>query len=356
MMKCDWCSLTLPDDGSVCTHCGHDNALPKDGDIVSSAQIRQTVPLKPEATLIPFPSSSLGSSERTARTSEDAPAWRDKIKESVRLYREQRGAVTEALIEEVAIEEPEPEEPPQAIVEAALKRLRRSVPTIAEASSRQALKTKATEGDATPAFDEGSFFSSARLISHPKTVQDPAPAISTHKSSPSGPLRLPSEPTTVKHEVAPTVSVPGAQPARLADRALAFLFDLAVIIAASVPLCAIHSITPIETGRGMAYTALAVVIWVCFIYQIWTMLVARRTCGMAWRNLKVVDSETHDPNFPEWRIFARSLAATVGLFVIPLNLLVIWSSGSQAGFADILSRTRVCSFSKSSSLNPPAKS
>jgi uncharacterized RDD family membrane protein YckC len=199
----------------------------------------------------------------------------------------------------------------------------------------------------TERFNDGPLFSSAKLITHPKPEQSPAPATSSERSSQAAPIRLSSETISARHEPGlPAVAAvnPHAQPARLADRALASIFDLAVIIAASVPLFAIHSI------------ALAIVIWVCFIYQIWTLLVARRTCGMAWRNLKIVDAETHELTFPEWRMFARSLAATVGLLVPPLNLLVIWSSGSQASLADLLSRTRVCSFSKTAILNPPAKS
>lgn len=360
-MKCDWCSTNLPDDGLVCAHCGHDNALSLDDEIVSSAKvIRETAPLRSEATLIPFPNSSATVSERSVSASADVPAWRNQIRESVRLYREQqRSAVAETLEEEEVIEpEPEPEEPPPAIVEAALKRLRRPVPTIAEATSRQAVKTPPAEKPVvTETFDEGPLFSSARLITHPKSEQSPAPVVTSERSTSTG--RLSSETAAARHEPGvPTVGAvnPYAQPARLADRALAWIFDLAVIIVASVPLFAIHSITQTDTGHSVAYTALAIVIWVCFIYQLWTMLVARRTCGMAWRNLKVVDAETHGLTFAEWRMFARSLAATVGLFVPPLNLLVIWSSGSQAGFADVLSRTRVCSFSKAPPLNPPTKS
>lgn len=363
-MKCDWCSTNLPDDGLVCVHCGHDNALSLGDEVVSSAQVvRQTAPLKSEATLIPFPNSSSSiASEKASSASDPMPAWRNQIRESVRLYREQqRNAVTETLVEEDIVEaEPEPEEPPPAIVEAALKRLRRPVPTIAEATSRQAVKPRpAEEPVVTQAFDDGPLFSSAKLITHPKTEQSPAPAVSGERPTQPAPIRLPAETIPARTEPsAPTVVPvnPYAQPARLADRALAWIFDLAVVIAASVPLFAIHSITQIDTGHGMAYIALAIVIWVSFIYQLWTMLVARRTCGMAWRNLKIVDAETHDLTFPEWRMFARSLAATVGLLVLPLNLLVIWSSGSQAGFADLLSRTRICSFSKSAILNPLSKS
>jgi len=360
-MKCEWCSSNLPDEGLVCAHCGHDNAISLDGEIVSSAQLRPTAPLKPEATLIPFPNSVATASEKSARTSDEVPAWRDQIRESVRLYREQqRSVVAETLVEEVVEPELEPEEAPPAIVEAALKRLRRPVSTIAEATSRQALKSRpAQEPVVTERFNDGPLFSSAKLITHPKPEQSPAPATSSERSSQAAPIRLSSETISARHEPGlPAVAAvnPHAQPARLADRALASIFDLAVIIAASVPLFAIHSITQIDTGHGIAYIALAIVIWVCFIYQIWTLLVARRTCGMAWRNLKIVDAETHELTFPEWRMFARSLAATVGLLVPPLNLLVIWSSGSQASLADLLSRTRVCSFSKTAILNPPAKS
>src|SRR5678815_481707 len=240
-MKCEWCSSNLPDDGLVCAHCGHDNAISMDGEIISSAQVRQTLPLRPEATLIPFPNSSASASEKSARTSDDVPAWRDQIRESVRLYREQqRSAVAETYVEEVVEPEPEPEEPPPAIVEAALKRLRRPVPTIAEATSRQALKTRpAEEPVVTPTFDEGPLFSSARLITHPKPEPSSPSAISSERSAPSAPVRLSSETIAARPEPGlPAVGSvnPYAQPARLADRALASLFDLAVIVAASVPL------------------------------------------------------------------------------------------------------------------------
>ena len=82
---------------------------------------------------------------------------------------------------------------------------------------------------------------------------------------------------------------------------------------ASVPLFAVHSVTGLKLGHGMLYSALAILVWVTFVYQLWTMLVAKRTCGMAWRNLRVVDAETHELTFPVWRIFARSIAATASL-------------------------------------------
>ena len=83
----------------------------------------------------------------------------------------------------------------------------------------------------------------------------------------------------------------------------------------------------------------AIAVWISFIYQMWTMLVAGRTCGMAWRRLRVFDAETRDARFPEWRLFARAICGPVSILLPPLNLAVIWASGSQAGLADLVSRT-----------------
>ena len=363
-MKCEQCSLNLVDEALICAHCGHDNAHQRVSGGGGLPPSRQTAPLKPEATLIHFPNPSSNTLERSGRTaSEEAPAWRNQVRESVRLYREQRTTgAAEALVEEVVLPEQDQDSTPP-IVEAALKRLRRPVATIAGATARQAVKAKLTEDSRVEASPEALFASPRPAATEPLPERTSSSfgsssllGLGDDRPARDVSVRVPAEPITTRPQAPqPAVSSgnPLAQPATLGDRALASIFDLAVIIVAAVPLFAIHSITRIDPGHGILYTILAILIWVCFIYQIWTMLVARRTCGMAWRNLKVVDAETHDFSFPEWRIFARSLAATVGLLLTPLNILVIWLSGSRASLADVLSRTTVCSITSRSSLQPP---
>jgi uncharacterized RDD family membrane protein YckC len=347
-MKCQKCELELSGGVAICGHCGHNNA-PQEADALRLTRpLTSGLPGRPEATLIPFPQSAPAVAAK-AQTGEEPPRWRNQVKESVRLFREQRTSVEELI----PIEPPETGPTPDSqhpIVEAALKRLQR--PPRASAAQPKERVEPVIVREKPLLFGETSH----REVDE---LPDPVPA-QTVKRAPREPAvapattALPTPKIELHPPAMPQVSS-GPQPASLTDRFLATLFDVAFIVVASVPLFAIHSVVGLQLAHGTLYSVLAILVWVTFVYQLWTMLVAKRTCGMAWRNLRVVDAETRELTFPEWRIFARSLTATVSLALFPLNILIIWSSGSQAGLADVLSQTAVCHFENRPPQPSPAK-
>ncbi len=347
-MKCDKCELELSGGAAICGHCGHNNAPQQSDSVRLTRSLTSSLTVKAEATLIPFPQSAPVTAK--AQVGDEAPRWRNQVKESVRLFREQRTVVDELIPDE----QPDlaaPSDAPHPVVEAALKRLQRSSRASAaqpkETVEPEVVREKPLEKPliVKPPIEKPLLFAETTEV---EDLPDPVPVQPVKRAT-----REPRVVTTPAPVVAPKIELhPPAmpqpsslpQPAKLTDRLLATFFDLALIVVASVPLFAVHSLTGVNLGHGILYTALAILVWVTFIYQLWTMLVAKRTCGMAWRNLRVVDAETHELTFPEWRIFARSIAATVSLALFPLNVLIIWSSGSQSGLADVLSQTAVCQF------------
>ena len=348
-MKCAKCELELSGGVAICGHCGHDNARQQADSVRLTRPLTSSVTGRLEATLIQFPQSAPAAPAR-AQTGEDPPRWRNQVKESVRLFREQRTSVEELIPMEQAETAPTPDSP-HPIVEAALKRLQRP-PRASAAQPKESVEPVIVREK--PLLFEEMSHTEVDELPDPIPVQTVKRAAREREVAPPTTIRQPAPKIELHPPAMPQVSS-GPQPASLTDRALATMFDLALIIVASVPLFAVHSVSGLKLAHGMIYSAVAILVWVTFVYQLWTMLVAKRTCGMAWRNLRVVDAETRELTFPEWRIFARSLAATVSLALLPLNILIIWSSGSQRGLADVLSQTAVCHFENRPPQLSPAK-
>lgn len=333
-MKCEKCVRELIDYSVVCV-CGHDNS----SQIVKATHTEVHSGVG-EANLIRFPrnsgSPSTASVEESASTAQ--PNWRDELKERVRQFRERRpeADVAASVMTKVEVLHENP------VVEAALKRLRRtnappqsrsggSSSFSAEYPTRSGHRRETADlhlpaHDPLDAASQGSF---------PDYTKTPASRPST-----KGSIR-PSAGASNTEEVITQCLQPliAPLPASLWDRTLAGIFDLALIILACVPLYSIHSITGVRFGREAAYATAGIAIWITFLYQMWTMLVAGRTCGMAWRHLRVADANTREFLFPQWRIFIRSICATVSLLLPPVNLLAIWLSDNQSGLADTLSGT-----------------
>ena len=348
-MKCAKCELELSGGVAICGHCGHDNAPQQADSLRLTRQLTSSVSGRLEATLIQFPQSAPAASAK-AQTGEDPPRWRNQVKESVRLFREQRTSVEELIPIEPAEAAPAPDSP-HPIVEAALKRLQRP-PRASAAQPKERVEPVVVKEK--PLLFEEMSHTDVNELPDPIPVQTVKRAVREPEAVPATITRPPAPKIELHPPPMPQVSS-GPQPASLTDRALATLFDLTLIVVASVPLFAVHSVAGLKLAHGMIYSLLAILVWVTFVYQLWTMLVAKRTCGMAWRNLRVVEAETRELTFPEWRILARSLAATVSLLLFPLNILIIWSSGSQKGLADVLSQTAICQIPNRPPQLSPAK-
>jgi hypothetical protein len=151
------------------------------------------------------------------------------------------------------------------------------------------------------------------------------------------------------HEYSPTGYSPISQApitAALSDRALAAMLDLVLISVAFAPFLTLATAGAIRLSQENGYyTLLGIAVWIAFMYQFWTMLVAGRTCGMAWRQLRVAESSNHEFIFPQWRMFARAIAATAAFLFFPINMIFIYLNGHQASLPDLISGTTVVQYS-----------
>ncbi len=349
-MKCEKCERDLIGDSVICNGCGHDSSLRRESESHRPHPTTSAIHgVGAEANLIRFPRSANQSFTHPDDEADATPVWRNEVRERVRQFRQQRPELP--FDDHDSGDGAAPSQNP--IVEAALKRLNKA-PGFSESRSVQGSHYT---GEPAPSraerFNGPGSRGSAVTGLRRETAELPTQDLQEDRG-PAARLtatRLPT-PTTGKatgssvaqESTKPTRSLQALNPpltAALWDRTLAGLFDFMLIAVACVPLYSIHSITGLKFGRSAAYTVVGIAIWMTFLYQIWTMLLAGRTCGMAWRHLRVVDAENRHPLFPQWRLFVRSICGTVSLLLPPLNIVVIWATGNQAGLADILSRTTV---------------
>jgi uncharacterized RDD family membrane protein YckC len=127
----------------------------------------------------------------------------------------------------------------------------------------------------------------------------------------------------------------------LTDRTMAGIIDIVILSVACVPLFSLHTIKSLIFDQNVIYTQASIIVWMTFMYQMWTMLVGGRTCGMAWRGIRVVDTTNVNGPVPLWRLFVRAIAATIAFLLPPLNLIFIWTSGNQASLSDLTSGTMI---------------
>ncbi|MEP7272654.1 MAG: RDD family protein, partial [Acidobacteriota bacterium] len=336
-MKCEKCERELIGDSVICNECGHDSSLRRAHETQSethrhhSASSAISSASGTEANLIRFPKSANPVFTQTDSEADPIPVWRNEVRERVRQFREQRPEpqlADNGLADvDVLIQNP--------IVEAALKRLQKAPDSYAESEQGleniQSAHSAHAGGHARAA---ATSFAPDRF-SGPASVPSTAPSthretaglsrpIQAHIDEGSSALRTGAthpayaSPATVGTQKAngivpdpkpatPLQPLNPPVPATLWDRTLAGLFDFLLIAVACIPLYSIHSITGLQFGRSATYTVVGIAVWMTFLYQMWTMLLAGRTCGMAWRHLRVVNAENHDPFFPQWRLLVRSI-------------------------------------------------
>lgn len=343
-MKCEKCERELTGESVICAGCGHDSSARRDSLLkLTEMTIDRKLPdIQPDANLIKFPTAPPASNPE----SDSIPDWRTQVRERVRQFREQRPetVVTASAPAEASDLKQNP------VVEKALKRLHKSP---GQFSDPRATAAMPRELPLTPPYPTQHATRDVRRqtaeLQLPSAQPDRRTIAYSQAGTGSNAARTSAGTSSQKSdgqrspnsEVIDSLPLGPPQPASLWDRTLAGSFDLMLIAVATIPLFSIHSITGLQLGRDAAYTVMGIAIWMTFLYQIWTMLVAGRTCGMAWRNLRVVDVTTREPGLQQWRIFTRSIIATFALLVWPLNLLVIWLSGTQTGLPDLVSRTTV---------------
>lgn len=336
-MKCEKCERHLVGESVICSECGHDSSLRRAalGQLDEHSGFR-TTPVHGEANLIRFPKSSQANS--AVSDADGVPIWRDVLKERVRQFREQRPEVETSFA-------PCGDEPANPIVQAALRRLSKPAEyaeALGTSYSSAATAPLTHERRETDAAGAPIFRRETSGLVRPNPGASESPLV---RGSEFSQIRTPisvAKNNSLKTEPGLATSLlvlNPPQPASLWDRTLAGFFDFALIFLACIPLCSIHSITGLKFGQSAAYAVLGIAVWVTFIYQMWTMLVSGRTCGMAWRHLRVFDTETREAVFPQWRLFVRAICGPVSILLPPLNLAVIWASGNQAGLADLLSQT-----------------
>jgi uncharacterized RDD family membrane protein YckC len=348
-MKCQSCEQEYSGEELVCGNCGHRHQSKRKP--APSAGI--------EANLIPFPRQTSSGANAAVAGVSDAPTWRNEVRERVRQFRAQRASV--AANEEYLENEELSSNP---VVEAALKRLQRPPEEVPQRTTRplsasiprEALVPTKVETSSTepvfigePVLSETIFLNETDDISEVKVIPPARPKnrpnykhSAGNPSSNKTPTRVvvpdPDQdlyklPVPQQTYVTPQVS--------LTDRTLAGIFDIVIISVACFPLVYLHTIKSLIFDQHEIYTQAGVIVWITFMYQCWTLLVGGRTCGMAWREMKVVDTTNINGCVPLWRIFIRALAGTIAFLLPPLNLIFIWTSGNQASLSDLASGTMI---------------
>jgi uncharacterized RDD family membrane protein YckC len=349
-MKCQSCEQEYTGRELICGNCGHRHQSEKVS--APSAGI--------EANLIPFPRQTAGGAHTAGAGVSDAPTWRNEVRERVRQFRAQRASV--AASEEYLDHEDLSANP---VVEAALKRLQRPPEEVPQRKTRplstsiprEALvPTKKETPSAEPVFmaepvlSEPIFLNEADDISEVKVIPPARPQENRpnhqrstgNTSSGKPPTRVvvpdPDQdlyklPVAQQTYVTPQVS--------LTDRILAGFFDIFILSIACFPIIYFHTIKSLIFDQPEIYTQAGIIVWMTFIYQLSTLIAGGRTWGMAWRQMKVVDTTNVNGRLPLWRIFMRAVAGTIAFLLPPLNLIFIWTSGNQASLSDLASGTMI---------------
>ncbi len=425
-MKCENCANELAANAIICRLCNHNNArravsqwrARRTGELEEppSRQItpRATEPrIKPrreiDANLLRFPASSptaaaFKTSSVTLESLEPAPAWREQVKEKVRMARERRLQDAPAM-EREAEEAPLEQNP---IVESALKRIRRApqmlaIPVRGSGPTAQVVlwQDPAAEEEAdmgalpqtsSPIAPraEDRFRSEVRPQPRPRPAEPPrTPAKITTpvadrpanagtrtllpKINPFAPARKPepkpqSKPDTVtlsprtktpphragakstETEIiemsyaANRPRMPAAKPATLWLRTLAGGCDFEVIATAYLPL--FGAFATLNTTYGVeSLFVMAVLVWACvFSYQLVTLLIAGRTFGMAMLRLQLVNTDDDQLPVTRRQKMLRAWAATIAFCCPPLNLLITKLNYPERSLPDLVSGTTIAGF------------
>jgi hypothetical protein len=428
-MKCENCGNELSANAIICRACNHNNAR----SAVSQWRARRTGELEPppsrqitprtsEPRIVPrkdtkeiddnllrFPASSRpapGFKTAPAQSAEAAamPAWREQVKEKVRLARERRHAEEEP---DVPVSEPPLEKNP--IVESALKRIRRTpqvlaVPVRGPGPTAQVALWQADETDEdtfdTPSQPQPPIAPRAeeRLRTRPAPLAHPPAAPVAERPAPDAP---PAQPKVILPKINPfaptpkpdappaakpaTVTLtprtrpagssgslggnsgprgstpteiiemthavnrmapPQAKPATLWLRTLAGACDFEVIATAYLPL--FGAFATLDTTYGVeSLFVMAVLLAACaFAYQVVTLLIAGRSFGMAMLRLRLVNTDDDQLPVTRRQKMLRAWAATIAFFCPPLNLLITRLNYPQRSLPDLISGTTIVSSRK----------
>lgn len=139
--------------------------------------------------------------------------------------------------------------------------------------------------------------------------------------------------------------LPAAMPTRtssqvsLTERTTAWMCDLVLLILFSIPMIGPGNITGAINEPQRLYAVAAMFVWITFSYYLVTLWAGGRTCGMAWRGMRLETSSGHDQPLSSWRLIIRALGATAATIAPPINWVFIWISGNQSSLSDLASGT-----------------
>lgn len=356
-----------------------------------------------DANLIQFPRSNAQFSDGSIPI-ETQPTWRTEVREKVREFRAQRAAVAaqeEDLsgldlpanpIVEAALkrlQRPPEEMPdrstralpkppstqisdhkserrvdPKAAVETPKSSNRPLASSAPASQSSTALAIPDKVLDAEPVLPGATFLDDPDDISEarlhpPKPRRDEAktaePATASQsntqdaKQSASGAAPSSKPPTIIiaADDVIDLYPLPAALSTRttsqvsLTERTIAWMCDLGLLMLFSLPVIGPEALTGSITDPQRIYAAAAMFVWVTFSYHLVTMWAGGRTCGMAWRGMRITTGSGHDQRPSSLRVVLRAVAATVATVAPPINWVFIWISGNQSSLSDLASGTMI---------------
>jgi uncharacterized RDD family membrane protein YckC len=366
-MKCEKCEKELLGGAVICRECGFNNALRRLGGwrarqaLFGQSRSSQLKPRK-DATLIPFPLPPGKVRLSTPQTvTAQKPAWRLQLSEKIRQLREQR---------RLKSAESQPSAPPaelSPIVAAAINRLRRTQQPspLASTQATGAALARAVKCEERPV-PEPELRPTITLRPHtamPHTgaaktpIQAGSPAAagsqahalsklaptsaSLHSSTATPKEAPPAWPPQANEEPAPEIRITSLGAAPLLARAAAATIDVGIITFSFLPFFTAFTLFDADLSHFSAYALAGIALGAAFLYHLLTIAIAGRTSGMALLKLRIVDAANESTPATIGQAFVRALGSTLGLVLMPLNLLVIWLSFERLSLADHLSGTIV---------------
>jgi uncharacterized RDD family membrane protein YckC len=122
-------------------------------------------------------------------------------------------------------------------------------------------------------------------------------------------------------------------------RTLAGACDFELIATAYLPIFAAYVSLNNSLGKEDSIILFILLAAITFLYQVVSLFIADRTCGMAVLRMRLVKTDDEDQPISRGQKFIRALAATIAFICPPLNLLVMRLNWRRLTLPDLISRT-----------------
>jgi uncharacterized RDD family membrane protein YckC len=250
------------------------------------------------------------------------------------------GAFATALAKEIEPEiKPSPAPKPVAQVATTKSetqietRVQRTPRNVTEFKARQDLKYKTNQKIITPFAKEHTATTQPRFSERDYRKSHTRPTIiRTRKHVKTQIIEIP-------HSVSDENADQASNSPSLWVRTLAGACDFELIATAYLPIFAAYVSLNNSLGSEDSIILFILLAAITFLYQVVSLFIADRTCGMAVLRMRLVKIDDEDQPISRGQKFIRALAATIAFICPPLNLLVMRLNWRRLTLPDLISRT-----------------